>query len=109
MLLGVRQRSIDWGQVTTPVIQLRGFERLAAIAPGKSTTVTLPLDAEKDLWLVDLEYKKVVEPGEFTVFVGGSSDTPQRDLRGGVIDRFRYRCEIIIRSTGWDSSSGLTQ
>ena len=59
--------------VTTPVMQLRGFQRLAALAPGKSVDVTMELVAQKHLWLVDLSYKKVVEPGEFTVMVGGSS------------------------------------
>ena len=33
----------------------------------------MELVAQKHLWLVDLSYKKVVEPGEFTVMVGGSS------------------------------------
>ena len=33
----------------------------------------LELDVARDLWLVDLEYKKVVEPGAFQVMVGGSS------------------------------------
>eukprot|EP01043_Picozoa_sp_COSAG02_P047404 COSAG02_NODE_4541_length_5234_cov_4.080818_8_plen_151_part_00 len=63
----------DISSVTTPVMQLRGFERLSVLAPGTSADVTMRLDAQKDLWLVDLSYSKVVEPGNFTIMVGGSS------------------------------------
>lgn len=59
--------------VATPVMQLRGFQRLPEIAAGSSVAVSMEIDAQKDLWLIDLGYKKVVEPGEFVVMVGGSS------------------------------------
>ena len=72
--------------VTTPVMQLRGFERLSVLAPGKSVDVTMQLDAQKDLWLVDLSYSKVVEPGNFTIMVGGSSAEIQLHTTFEVID-----------------------
>ena len=61
-------------------LQLRGFKRLAPIAAGASTKVMLELDVARDLWLVDLEYKKVVEPGAFQVMVGGSSAKIQQTV-----------------------------
>ena len=54
-------------------MQLRGFQRLPEIAAGDSLAVSMEISAQKDLWLIDLGYKKVVEPGEFVVMVGGSS------------------------------------
>jgi beta-glucosidase len=63
--------------VTTPVMQLRGFERLAPLAPGASVEVALELDVREHLWLIDGGLNKVVEPGEFTVMVGGASDKIQ--------------------------------
>lgn len=63
----------DVASVTRPVKQLRGFQRVA-LEPGESKTVTFALGFE-DLALYDLDMKRVVEPGTFTVFAGGSSDT----------------------------------
>ncbi len=62
----------DVASVTRPVRQLRGFKRVA-LAPGESKTVTFELGFD-DLAMYDLEMRPVVEPGTFTVFVGGSSD-----------------------------------
>lgn len=63
--------------VTTPVMQLRGFERLPSLAPGASVKVALQLDVARDLWLIDLDMRKVVEPGNFSIMVGGASDKIQ--------------------------------
>jgi beta-glucosidase len=57
--------------VTTPVMQLRGFRKVA-LGPGEAQTVTIPLRA-RDLALYDRQMKRVVEPGEFKVMVGPSS------------------------------------
>jgi beta-glucosidase len=57
--------------VTTPVLQLRGFRKVA-LAPGEKTTVTLTL-TPRDLSLYDQRLRRVVEPGEFEVLVGASS------------------------------------
>jgi hypothetical protein len=38
----------------------------------------LQLKVHKDLWLINLKLAKVVEPGYFTVMVGGASDAIQQ-------------------------------
>ena len=58
--------------VTQPVKQLRGFER-TTLAPGETRTVRFTLGAE-ELAILDRDLKWVVEPGEFEVMVGGSSN-----------------------------------
>ena len=35
--------------------------------------VSMEIDVLRDLWLVDLDYRKIVEPGAFSLMVGGSS------------------------------------
>jgi beta-glucosidase-like glycosyl hydrolase len=62
--------------VTRPVKQLRGFARVS-LAPGATTTVTLPIGPEA-LWLVDQQMERRVEPGAFEILVGASSVTPLR-------------------------------
>jgi beta-glucosidase len=61
----------DVASITRPVRQLRGFQRVS-LAPGESRTVTFELGFE-DLAMLDADMQRVVEPGTFTVFVGGSS------------------------------------
>jgi beta-glucosidase len=58
-------------------MELRGFERIPPIAPGESTHVVFELDVLRDLWLVNLKLDKVVEPGSFTLMIGGASDAIQ--------------------------------
>jgi beta-glucosidase len=57
--------------VTRPVKELKGFKRVT-LAPGATTTVDFTLDREA-LALWDKDMKRVVEPGEFTIFAGGNS------------------------------------
>lgn len=71
------------GSVATPVQQLRGFTRVF-LDPGQSRRCTLRLTPD-DLALYDRNLKRVVEPGEFRVLVGSSS----QDIR--VTDRFEVR------------------
>nr|WP_298132539.1 beta-glucosidase BglX [uncultured Pseudoxanthomonas sp.] len=66
----------DVASVTRPVKQLRGFQRVA-LQPGESKTLTFELGFE-DLAMYDARMQQVVEPGTFTVFVGGSSDRTQQ-------------------------------
>lgn len=61
----------DAASVVRPVRMLRGFARVT-LQPGDSRTVTFTLHP-RDLALYDLGMRHVVEPGAFTVWVGGSS------------------------------------
>jgi len=55
-----------------PLMQLKKFERLF-IPQGETCEVTFVLEAD-DFSIVDAYMKRVVEPGDFTVMVGSSSD-----------------------------------
>jgi beta-glucosidase len=59
--------------VVVPNMQLKGFSKVA-IGAGKTKTVKISLDVGNvGLW--DINYKYVVEPGDYVVFVGsGSAD-----------------------------------
>jgi beta-glucosidase len=57
--------------VARPVKALKGFRRLT-LKPRETRTVTVTLSPD-DLALYDLTMRKVVEPGRFIVFAGGSS------------------------------------
>jgi beta-glucosidase len=76
----------DAASVTRPVRSLKGFYRLT-LQPGERHTVTFKLRPD-DLALYDLTMRKVVEPGSFTVFVGGSS-------MGGVEGRFQVTGDTL--------------
>ncbi len=61
--------------VVTPVIELKGFEKIA-LNPGEKKTVTFKLTTEH-LALLNRYLEWVVEPGTFDVMVGSSS----KDIR----------------------------
>jgi beta-glucosidase len=63
----------DAATFTRPVRALRGFRRVT-LQPGAAEDVRFTLD-EEDFALLDENFGRVVEPGTFTVFAGGSSDT----------------------------------
>jgi beta-glucosidase len=57
--------------VTRPVKELKGFRRVTLL-PGAVTRVNFKLDSESfALW--DKDMKRVVEPGEFTIYTGANS------------------------------------
>ena len=62
----------DAPSVTRPVRELRGFQRVT-LRPGESRTVRFVLEA-KDFALYDLDLRRVVEPGTYTLWAGGSSE-----------------------------------
>ena len=66
----------DAGSVTRPVKELKGFARVS-LAPREQKTITFPLTPSA-LAFYDVRYRKVVEPGTYTVMVGGSSEQTQR-------------------------------
>jgi beta-glucosidase len=61
----------DVSSVTRPVKELKGFRRVT-LTPGATTNVSFTLDREAfALW--DRNMKRVVEPGDFTIYAGGNS------------------------------------
>ncbi len=58
--------------VVQPLMQLKKFQRVF-IPKGETRQLTFTLDAE-DLSIINAEMESVVEPGDFTVMIGGSSD-----------------------------------
>ncbi|GAB2501702.1 beta-glucosidase BglX [Pseudoxanthomonas sangjuensis] len=62
----------DVASVTRPVRELRGFRRVH-LKPGESRVLSFELKPD-DLAFYDAKLQRVVEPGTFTVFVGGSSE-----------------------------------
>ena len=65
-------------QVTRPVRELKGFRRVR-LAPGESRTVSFELGGG-DLSFHGREMRAITEPGEFHVWIGGSSEA---ELRAG--------------------------
>jgi beta-glucosidase len=57
--------------VTRPVRELRGFRRVT-LQPGAMQTLSFTLRPD-DLALYDRDMRRVVEPGTFTLWAGGSS------------------------------------
>lgn len=60
------------GSVTRPVKELKAFRRVS-LKPGESQTVTFELPVSS-LAFWNLKMKKVVEPGEFTLWIGTNSE-----------------------------------
>lgn len=68
-----------YSSVTTYVSQLRGFERVH-LKPGETKTVTFVLKPS-DLELLDINMKWTVEPGDFMVCIGSSSEDIRLEKR----------------------------
>ena len=66
------------GSVTRPVRELKGFRR-TRLEPGQTLTVDFQLHTD-ELAFFGRNNKRVIEPGEFRVWVGGSSEA---DLGAG--------------------------
>ena len=64
------------GNVTRPVKELKGFQRLR-LQPGDSQTVEFVLEPE-DLAFYGRDMKLINEPGDFHVWIGGSSEAELR-------------------------------
>jgi len=61
----------DQASVTRPVKELKHFKRVT-LAPGARTTVAFEIKPS-DLWFWNIDMKRVVEPGTFTLMAGGNS------------------------------------
>lgn len=70
--------------VTRPAIQLKGFKRITLDA-GKSQIVEITLPPES-FEMVGLDYKTVIESGEFKILVGNSSVSEKLTERTLIID-----------------------
>ncbi|PWH14275.1 MAG: beta-glucosidase [Anaerolineae bacterium] len=60
-------------RVTRPVKLLKGFQRIT-LQPGETRAVSFPVGPEQ-LQFLGEDMRPVVEPGEFLLMVGGSSET----------------------------------
>jgi beta-glucosidase len=63
-------------RITRPVKLLKGFQRIT-LQPGETRTVSFPVGREQ-LQYLDESMQRVVEPGEFELMVGGSSQTLEK-------------------------------
>ena len=61
----------DVSSVTRPVKELRGFRRIT-LNPGETKTVEFTLGPE-ELFYLNRDMRRVVEPGTFTIMLGGNS------------------------------------
>jgi beta-glucosidase len=69
----------DVSSVTRPVKELRGFQRIA-LNPGETKTLEFTLGPD-ELSYFDRDMRRVVEPGTFTIMIGGNSlDLIERKL-----------------------------
>jgi len=68
----------EYSSVARPVKELKGFKKIW-LEPGQSQTVSFVIDKEL-LSFYNKDMKWVVEPGDFLVMIGGSSDQTQ-DIR----------------------------
>ncbi|MCR5522774.1 MAG: glycoside hydrolase family 3 C-terminal domain-containing protein [Clostridia bacterium] len=76
--------------VVTPDILLKAFKRVSLRA-GESMEVVLKLD-NKAFSLVNVNYEKVIEPGDFIIYAGASS----RELR--LKEKITITPEMIVKS-----------
>jgi beta-glucosidase len=65
----------DYSSVTRPVKELKGFRKIW-LDPGQSQTVNFRITKE-ELSFYDKDMMWIVEPGDFTIMVGTSSDQTQ--------------------------------
>ncbi len=61
----------DVSSVTRPVLELKAFQRLC-LQPDESRTLSFDIKPS-DLWFYNMDMKRVVEPGSFTIHAGADS------------------------------------
>jgi len=64
------------GNVTRPVKELKGFQKIR-LKPGQDQTVSFSLHTD-ELAFFNQKMQELTEPGDFHVWIGGSSDTELR-------------------------------
>jgi len=73
------------GSVTTPRMSLKGFTKIS-LEPGESKVANFKLGPE-DLSLWNRDMKRVVEPGEFTIMIGSSSEDIRQKAGFWVVEK----------------------
>ncbi|RFP15418.1 beta-glucosidase [Duganella sp. BJB488] len=61
----------DVSSVTRPVLELKAFKRVT-LQPGEQRTLSFDI-TPADLWFYNIDMKRVVEPGSFTIHAGPDS------------------------------------
>jgi beta-glucosidase len=61
------------GSITRPVKELKGFQRIH-LEPNKSAQVQFKISTH-DLSFFNQQMEEVTEPGDFSLWIGGSSET----------------------------------
>jgi beta-glucosidase len=59
--------------VTRPALELKGFQKIQ-LEPGETTTVRFTVSQEQ-LQFVGRDFRRIVEPGQFRIQVGGNADS----------------------------------
>ncbi|MFC0779635.1 glycoside hydrolase family 3 C-terminal domain-containing protein [Flavobacterium sp. HJSW_4] len=67
-----------------PICQLEGFERIH-LKKGETKTVTFTI-TPRQLSMINKKNQRVVEPGWFTIFVGGKQPDGSNDIQSGRIN-----------------------
>jgi beta-glucosidase len=58
--------------VTRPVKELKGFQKIE-LKPGEIKTIEFNI-TPKMLSFLDINFKEIIEPGEFRLMIGGNSE-----------------------------------
>ena len=69
-----------YASITPPVKQLKGFEKIS-LAKGETKIVSFSVDP-KNLFFIDHALNKVVEPGEFEIYIGTEKATFTLETKG---------------------------
>ena len=70
----------DFGSVTRPVKELRGFEKIS-LEPGETKTVSFVINPSEHLAMYDINMNRVVETGSFKVWIApNSGEGPDADF-----------------------------
>ncbi|WP_052273033.1 glycoside hydrolase family 3 N-terminal domain-containing protein [Flavihumibacter solisilvae] len=83
----------EYASVVQPAMQLKQFEKVF-LKKGDKKRVSFMLTAN-DLSVVNKEMKRVVEPGDFTVMIGGASDQLKLKEKIMVADQIRTSMSLI--------------
>ena len=85
---------------TRPMKELKGFKRIA-LQPGEKQQLTFTVPVEM-LSLYDLDMQRIVEPGEFQIMIGASSQDIRLEGRFELLEerrvaqRTRFRTQVTV-------------